>query len=279
MEGIITIDDPKYPKLLKSISDAPKKLYYKGNWSSEIFNNCLAVVGSRRMTTYGKQITEKLVSQIASNDITIVSGFMYGIDGTAHQSCLDVGGKTIAVMPCGRNVIHPYTNKLLYNSILKSGGLIMSEFEDGFQPRLWTYPKRNRIVAGLSRAVLIVEAGEKSGSLITAEIARKEKRKVFTIPKSIFEPNYEGVEYLLNSHGEAISSADPINKFYGFSQRSLVKDLNVNSSLYDTLSTGPLSMDEILIQTKSSASEVLKELTLLQMKNLVAEEKGRFYAC
>ena len=130
MEGVIKINDPKYPKLLKKISDPPKQLYYKGNYSDSggesIFENCLAVVGSRRMTTYGKQITEKLVGEIASRGIIIVSGFMYGIDATAHKAAVDIGGKTIAVMPCGIELVHPEYQVKLYDEILENNGLIIS---------------------------------------------------------------------------------------------------------------------------------------------------------
>ena len=182
MENVVTINDPRYPSLLKQISDPPKQLYYKGEWQDDIFENCLAVVGSRRMTTYGKQIAERLVSEIASREITIVSGFMYGIDATSHKAAVDIGGKTIAVMPCGIELVHPEYQVKLYDEILENKGLIISEYNGNLLPTNWTYPRRNRLVAGLSKAVMVVEAGEKSGSLITANFARKFKRKIFAVP-------------------------------------------------------------------------------------------------
>ena len=154
MNNIITINDPKYPKLLKQINDPPKQIYYRGNWDEKIFENCLAVVGSRRMTSYGQQITNKLISEIASRGITIVSGFMYGIDATAHKTALDVGARTIAVMPCGIERIHPEYQTKLYADILENNGLVISEFEGDSLAAFWTYPKRNRIIAGLSRATI-----------------------------------------------------------------------------------------------------------------------------
>ena len=168
MKNRIENGNPEYPPLLKAIAQAPKELYYRGNWSACLFEECLAVVGSRKMTTYGRQVTEKLVSEIASAGITIVSGFMYGIDATAHKAALEAGGRTIAVMPCGIDLIHPEYQEDLYKEILENNGLIISEFPGLFPPALWTYPRRNRIVAGLSRATMVVEAGEKSGALITA---------------------------------------------------------------------------------------------------------------
>ena len=215
MESFITFDSPQYPQLLKTIPDAPQKLYYKGNLDSSLFNNCLAVVGSRRMTSYGKQITDLLVSEIAQAGITIVSGFMYGIDATAHQAALNGGGRTIACMPCGINVIHPAYQDNLYNDILKNNGLILSEYEDDFPPALWTYPRRNRIVAGLSAATMVVEAGEKSGSLITAKLARNYDRKLFSVPGMLTSAVSKGTMQLIKEGAEAVSSAQDVLNYYG----------------------------------------------------------------
>src|SRR3989344_5079370 len=182
---VITKEDSKFPELLKQIPDAPKQLYYKGEWNEDLFDNCLAVVGSRRMTQYGKRVTEQIVGEVAGAGVTIVSGFMYGVDATAHKAALAFGGKTIAVMPCGIERIHPEHQKDLYEKILGTGpakspdgdrgasGLVVSEWNGDSMPQLWTYPRRNRIVAGLSKATLVVEAGLDSGSLNTAELPRK----------------------------------------------------------------------------------------------------------
>src|SRR6056297_1602803 len=135
--GKIKIDDRRYPKRLKKIKDAPEQLYYKGNFSDEIFDKCLAVVGSRKMTKYGEKICTKLVSEIAARGITIVSGFMYGMDATAHRAAVKVGGKTIAAMPCGIEKIHPNYQKELYQEIIKKDGLILSEMPGKKGPAKW----------------------------------------------------------------------------------------------------------------------------------------------
>ena len=127
--NVVQKDNPNYPRLLKQISDAPKQLYYKGSWDDQIFENCLAVVGSRRMTSYGRQAVERLVGEVAASGITIISGFMYGVDATSHKTALRVDGRTIAVMPCGINIINPEYQEDLYNEILENKGLIISEFE------------------------------------------------------------------------------------------------------------------------------------------------------
>jgi len=141
MSNVITVQDVKYPQLLKEIPDAPQQLFYKGEWRDDFFENCLAVVGTRRMTSYGKRVCEQVVGEIAAAGITIVSGFMYGIDATAHRAALKAGGKTLAVMPCGIARIHPEYQEDLYKEIINEG-LVVSEWEGDMMPALWTYPKR-----------------------------------------------------------------------------------------------------------------------------------------
>ena len=224
---LVLLKDKNYPNLLKKIGkQAPEQLYYKGEWSNDIFENCLAVVGSRRMTSYGKQVAEKITGEVAISGITIVSGFMYGIDATAHKTTLSVGGKTIAVMPCGSDIVHPDYQQDLYTGILKNKGLIISEYEDGRAPAKWTYPQRNRIVAGISKAVLVVEAGEKSGSLITANWAKKFDRKIFVIPGPITSENSKGIMQLIKEGATPISSAQDIFDYY---QINYIRGLSAQS--------------------------------------------------
>ena len=189
---VIEINDKRYPKALKDAlknlipSQWPKKLYYKGNWPAlsevegggNIFKNCLAVVGSRHLTSYGRRATEQIVTEIAAAGITIVSGFMFGGDEAAHSSAVRCGGRTIAVMPCGIDVIFPPQNKKLYEEILENNGLIISEYEGNFKPVNYSFVQRDRLVAGLAKAVFVTEAALGSGSLITANYAKKFGRKI-----------------------------------------------------------------------------------------------------
>ncbi|TSC55898.1 MAG: hypothetical protein Greene071421_516 [Parcubacteria group bacterium Greene0714_21] len=211
---VITKEDAQYPKLLKEMRDAPKKLYYKGAWNPQLFKHCFAVVGTRRMTSYGKRVTEQLVGEIAAAGVTIVSGFMYGIDATSHKAALRVGGRTIAVMPCGIDVIHPEYQKDLYNEIVDNGGLILSEYEGTFLPTLWSYPKRNRIVAGLCQATMVVEAGENSGSLITANFAKKFGRRVFAVPGPLTSSVSVGIMQLIKEGAAVVTSAKDVLDYY-----------------------------------------------------------------
>ncbi|NQT28349.1 MAG: DNA-protecting protein DprA, partial [Candidatus Omnitrophica bacterium] len=232
MSNNITIDDTRYPRLLKEIDSPPKRLFYKGDWDSSVFENCLAVVGSRRMTTYGRLITNKLVSEIARAGVTIVSGFMFGIDAASHKAAIDVGGRTIAVMPCGIDMIHPGHQEDLYNEILEHKGLIISEFASTHPPGLWTYPKRNKIVAGLSKATMVVEAGQKSGSLITAGLTKKYKRKLFAVPGPLTSVLSKGTVQLIKEGAEIVTGAEDVLAGYDVAtfsfSRGSAKSLELN---------------------------------------------------
>jgi len=288
MENVITLDSSQYPALLKKTGkDAPKQLYYKGNWPADsninIFENCLAVVGSRRMTTYGKQITQKLVSRIASAGITIVSGFMYGIDATAHKSAVDVGGKTIAVMPCGIDRVHPEYQVKLYNEILENNGLIVSEYEGDTMPAYWTYPQRNKTVAGLSQAVLVIEAGEKSGSLITANLAKKYNRKIFAVPGSLTSALSYGTNQLIKKgEAEIVISAEDILKFYNknytekiYNKPSLLQ--NIESKILEQLQIEPMEMDNLSRKLNKNIQEVSGLISFMEIKGQIKKENNKYY--
>jgi len=291
MQGVIKIDDPKYPKLLKEISDPPKQLYYKGEWQDDIFENCLAVVGSRRMTTYGKQIAEKLVSEIASRGITIVSGFMYGIDATAHKAAVDIGAKTIAVMPCGIELVHPENQIKLYGEILENNGLIISEYDGNLLPTNWTYPRRNRLVAGLSKAVMVVEAGEKSGSLITANFAKKFKRKIFAVPGPLTSILSKGVMQLIKEGAGVVTGAGDVLDFFGRSLKD-VRPLESSNEEADRGRTSMNSLEQQIIQQLEkepmeidllsrflgiTISETGRMLSIMELRGLVFMENGKYY--
>jgi len=285
------IKDKEYPKLLKKIGkDTPEKLYYKGILDDKIFENCLAVVGSRRMTIYGKQVTEKIVTELASAGLTIVSGFMYGIDATSHRVALIANGRTIAVMPCGIDLIHPEYQKELYNEILSNNGLIISEYKEKTQPAKWTYPQRNRIVAGLSQAVLIVEAEEKSGSLITANWAKKFKRKIFVIPGPITSKNSKGIMQLIKEGATPISSAQEILQYYKLQITNHKLQTNPKSKIPNSQMTIEqkileqlkreslgLGVDELARVFAMPVSQIGVILSMMQLKGLIKQQGIKYY--
>ena len=211
----VDIESSEYPPMLKLINDPPHRIFYRGSWNPEIFRETLSVVGSRKMTGYGEIITERLVSAAAAAGITIVSGFMYGIDAVSHESAVDSGGKTIAVMPCGIERIHPVNQTELYRKILKKEGLVISEFEGNMQPARWTFPRRNRIIAALSPALLVVEAGLKSGALITAGYAFKYGRKILAVPGPLTSSVSLGTANLIKRGASIITSSEDILMLYG----------------------------------------------------------------
>jgi DNA processing protein len=278
----------EYPELLEKIGDAPKQLYYRGEWAPELFEKCLAVVGTRRMTQYGKRVIEQVVGEVAAAGITIVSGFMYGVDATAHGAALKAGGKTIAVMPCGIDVIHPEYQADLYQEILDKGGLIVSEYEGAHPATNWTFPRRNRIVAGLSKATLVVEAGEDSGALITANLAKKYGRKVFAVPNPLTSAVSQGVNQLLKEGAELVGSAKDILQYYGLRGHAEIRRTatrnyaeikgELEQKIVQQLDKEPLYIDELSRRLLVSASQVGAAISMLQLDGVISEEQGKFYA-
>jgi DNA processing protein len=289
MQNRIEIEDLRYPKLLKEIGKtAPKRLYYKGVWNEELFENCLAVVGSRRMTAYGRQVVERLVTQIASAGVTIVSGFMYGVDASAHEAAVNAGGKTIAVMPCGIDLVHPEDQVKLYDEILEAGGLVISEYEERMQPALWTYPQRNRIVAGLSKAVLVVEAAEKSGSLITANLAKKFKRKIFAVPGPVTSLVSRGTNDLIkNDEAEIVTEAGDILKFFGKigaeppnlqgAETTPLQQNCLEQQIISCLQNEAIEMDSLSRNLKKSIAELSSTISLMEIKGQIKNINGKYY--
>ncbi|MBU1129735.1 DNA-processing protein DprA [Patescibacteria group bacterium] len=279
----IEITDKEYPESLKKIKRPPKILYYRGNWNVDIFEKSIAVVGSRRVTRYGKGVIDKFIPGLVAENITIISGFMYGVDSLSHQKCLEFGGKTVAVLGSGLDVLYPQENEKLYSQILKQGGLMISEYEKDFRAALWTFPQRNRIVAGLSSlGTLIIEAGIKSGSLITARLTKEQKKEVFAVCGQIDSKVSEGTNWLIKT-GQAkmvTEAADIFGK--GVEVKTEQMDMwgkldKKEREIVDLLSSEGLSIDEIGRKLGKNVAELSVITSMMQMKNLIEEEGGKFY--
>jgi len=212
----ITLEDKNYPPLLKKIKNPPKTLYYLGKLEKK--ENGLAVVGTRKCSSYGKEVTTELVSELSEAGLTIVSGLAPGIDTLAHQTCLKTKRETIAVLGTGldEKSIYPKSNLLLAKKILEERGALISEYPPGTRGTHFTFPQRNRIISGLSLGVVVVEAKEKSGALITANFAFSQKRKVFAIPGSIYSSNSRGCHLLIKKGAKLIEKAEDILKELNF---------------------------------------------------------------
>lgn len=272
----ISINSSRYPELLKQVNKPPKKLFYKGNLNKKILKNTLAVVGSRRMTTYGRRVTERLVFELASKGVTIVSGFMYGVDITAHRTAISAGGRTIAVMPCGIECIHPSYQKSDYQKIIDTGGAIVSEYDGNQQPQIWSYPQRNNIIAGLSRAVLVVEAAQKSGSSITVGMALDYGRQVFAVPGPITSKVSEGTNKHIFDGAVPALNSDVILDFFGLGVIDKHNE-NIQHPIIKALKDEPLNFDDLVFKVGMKAEKVGSELTMLVLKGVLFEEGGKYY--
>ncbi|MGB9706943.1 MAG: DNA-processing protein DprA, partial [Microgenomates group bacterium] len=246
-----------------------------------LFKKSLAVVGTRRITRYGKMVVEKFIPFLVKEKITIISGFMYGVDTEAHQKCLEYGGKTVAVLGGGLNVIYPPENEKLYEQILEKNGAIISEYEPDFKPQLWTFPQRNRIVAGLaSLGVLVIEAGEKSGALITANLARQQGKKVFAVPGPVTSSVSAGTNLLIqNQQAKMVLCPEDIlgKKVQTLTLFSLENLSSLEKKVILTLETEPLTPDEIAKIIGQNIVETGKALSLLSLKGLISEYGGKYY--
>lgn len=258
----------KLPELsrLKDLSTPPKEIFYQGKWSSKIFASCVSVVGSRRMTDYGRRVLEKIIPQLVMNKKTIVSGFMYGVDQYAHQLCLENGGRTIAVLGWGINHRLTGTDNKLAKKITENGGLLISEWENQ-QPSHWTFPSRNRIVAALSSEIYIIEAAVKSGSLITARLGRKLKRKIWAVPGPVTSKTSAGTNSLI-ADGKAYMWIDNFTKDTPVKKRG---------PLLSILENEALTTDEISRKLNVSVAQIGAELSLLTISGQLVERGGKYY--
>ncbi len=275
------IEKKNFPKQLKEIKNVPEKLYYRGEWNNQIFEKSLAVVGSRRMSRYGKEVINQFMPELVAKNITIISGFMYGVDTESHLACLEFGGKTVAVLGGGLNVLTPVENDNLYTEILKKAGLVISEYKPNFQPTLWSFPQRNRIVAGLSSlGILVVEAGIKSGSLITARIGREQGKKVYVIPGQINNSIAEGSNYLIkNNLGQITTSVIDITESKVINlQKNLFESLDpLENEIIKMLKIEPLSLDQLSKKINKSVIETGIKVGMMSLQNIVTEENGKIY--
>ncbi len=274
-----------FPKNLAEISNAPEKLFYRGEWNEEIFLKTLAVVGSRRMTRYGREIINNFMPEIVNQKTTIISGFMYGIDTEAHRECIGFGGKTVAVLGGGLNMLTPLENDDLYSQILNTGGLVISEYNSDFKPTLWSFPQRNRIVSALSTiGILVVEAGIKSGSLITAKIGLKQKKKIFAVPGPINSSVSDGTNWLIkNKAAKMVMTAGDIFGDFSHSpnQQNLFKDYSelseMEKQIVSILESEAITIDELCRLIKYPVTEISTTISMMLMRDLIVEENGKIY--
>ncbi len=275
---LLSEDDEKFPPFLKEIPHAPLLLYGKGipQWDRTTdLNRCLGVVGTRRPTSYGLEATEKLVYELSAAGLVIVSGLATGIDTRAHQTTLSANGKTIAVLGSGLDEfsVFPPENRGLLRRIVESQGTVISEYAPGTPPLKEHFPQRNRIIAGLSRGVMVIEAREKSGALITARLALEFNRDVFAVPGSIFSSVSQGPHKLIQEGAKLVLSAKDILEEIGieYTEQQRVDSTNLEEKekiIFDTLEE-PLSVDLIKQKTKFDTALIMTSLSMLELKGFI----------
>ena len=274
---VLTCNDKDYPKRLKEIYDYPPVIYIKGSLLPED-EWCLAVVGTRRATVYGKQVTEEIVSDLARSKITIVSGLAKGIDTIAHRSALEAGGRSLAVFASGLDIVYPAENERLARDIMEHGA-ILSEYPLGMKPRAENFPRRNRILSGLSMGVLVTEADEDSGAMITARDALEQNREVFAIPGSILSPASRGTNRiiqmgeakLVRTHTDILEELNLTTVARQIEMSELLPATETESLLIKQLSAEPSHIDEVCRKSGLPAATVSSTLAMMELKGLVKQ--------
>lgn len=279
---VITWEDGDYPRRLKEINQSPPVLFIRGSINVED-DWAVAVVGTRRVTPYGRQVTAEIARFLAQNGVSVVSGLARGVDAIAHQEALRTGGRTIAVLGSGVDVIYPPEHRKLAADIMQQGAVV-SDYPLGTQPDGVNFPPRNRIISGLSLATVVVEAGEKSGALITAEFAVEQGREVFAVPGSILTPQSEGTNRLIEQGARPLLKMTEILevlKLERIPEKQTARRQNpmspVEKKVLDALNQEPQHVDEICGQTGLSISELSATLTLMELKGLVTQVGGMNY--
>ncbi len=271
----------KFPKSLLEIPQPPEDLWIIGELPEEKNLIYLCVVGSRKFTSYGRQACEKIIEGLKGYPIVIVSGFAMGIDSIAHKKSMQVGLKTMVFPGSGLSdeAIYPKTNARMMEEVVKNGGCLLSEFEPDFKATQWSFPMRNRLMAGISKAVLIIEAEEKSGTLITARLATEYNRDVLAVPGSIFSPNSKGTNKLLKQGATPVFSSEDVLEALGFEtkkekQATLFDDLSLEEEKVIKMLREPMPRDDLLRAVKMPAGEANSLLSVMEIKGLIKEELG-----
>lgn len=279
---ILTWQDEAYPQRLKEISQPPPVLYIRGEYlPDDLF--AVSIVGTRRVSPYGRQITEELASFLAANGMTVISGLARGVDSIAHQTALKAGGRTLGILGSGVDRIYPPENRALAEKMMERGAII-SDYAPGTPPEASNFPPRNRIIAGLSLAVVVVEAGETSGALITAEFAAEQGREVFAVPGSILAPQSKGTNKLIQQGALPLLSVTDLMQTLDItrvgeqkSARKIMPSDATEEKLLNVLGYEPLHVDEIRNQSELPIEKVSAALALMELKGMVRQVGGMNY--
>jgi DNA processing protein len=280
--NILTWDDDVYPRRLKEIDQPPPVLYSRGSVQLED-DWSVAIVGTRRVSPYGRQVAEEVASFLASNHVTVVSGLARGVDTAAHESALKSGGRTLAVLGCGVDRVYPEENKRLADRMVTSGALI-SDYSPGTPPDSANFPPRNRIISGLSLAVIVIEAGETSGALITASFAANQGRDVFAVPGGIHAPQSKGTNMLIQQGARPLLRVEEVMEVLNLQMidekrqaRKVLPMDETEASLIKVLGPEPVHIDEIQLASGLPIEKVSATLAMMELKGMVRQLGGLNY--
>lgn len=281
---VITIKEKEYPKLLSQISDAPFLIYARGDLSVlDSKTPSIGVVGTRKITGYGEEVTRKITKGLVDRGVTIVSGMAYGVDTVAHQTAVDNEGKTIAVLGCGVDIIYPPANTTLYWQIVKKYGVVISEFPVGMYTNVGLFPARNRIISGLSAGVVVTEGAQDSGALITARYAAEQGREVFAVPGPITSQMSGAPTILLKQGAKLVTEAADIleelriKPVTSVTLAASIKELTKEEKIIvELLENESLHFDELVKKSGINASKLASLLTILEMKEYIKNNGGDY---
>jgi len=279
--AMITYNDKLYPENLRNYEDSPAILFYKGNLEKLNKNKSVAIVGSRGYSYYGENVTRIVAAKLAEKNVNVISGMAKGIDSFAHTTSLKEGGYTCAVLGSGVDVIYPKSNTSLYHEITKNG-CIISEFLPGTPPYAYNFPLRNRIISGISDLVIIVEASNKSGSLITASCALEQGKEVMAVPGSIFSENSKGTNKLIKDGAYPLTSVEDIFHILNISyvhknERKYYFGNAMEEKIFSIVKYSPIHIDDILKGTNIDIKQLYEVLFELQLKNQITCLSGNYY--
>jgi DNA processing protein len=284
-----TWKDPQYPIQLKHIADPPIVLFVNGNLSPEMLTHTIGVVGTRRPSNYGQKIARDVAQGLSENGVTIVSGMAVGIDSIAHRGAIEGGSPTVAVLGCGADVCYPTSNNGLFNELIEDGkGAVISEYFPGTLPEKFRFPARNRIISGISQALVVVEGGLDSGSLITAYQAFDQSREVFAFPGRIDNPMSEGPHKLIRNNNAHLCTSykDILNELNWVQTNanpererpSVVQLYGRERELYELITSEPVHFDTLSNQTGMDTGELSATLTMLELAGLISRDPGDWYS-
>jgi DNA processing protein len=281
---VITWEDGGYPNRLRELEQPPPVLYYRGNFTLED-DWAVGIVGTRRMTVYGKQVADEIARNLATQGVTIVSGLARGVDAVAHQAALEAGGRTIAVLGSGVDEIYPPEHERLAARIIDQGA-ILSDYAPGTPPDSANFPPRNRIISALARAVIVVEASESSGALITAAFAAEQGREVFAVPGQIHAPQSQGTNRLIQQGARLLLNPQDVLEVLNMTQlpeqahiRQVIPADPTEALIYSRLSHEPQHIDEIRRNSDLPIEQVSATLAIMELKGMVKQVGGMQYIC